>query len=903
MAAEGAGLLVGLGGDRGEFCTALDEHEFERAERVVGALRAGIEPERLFAELPTGDRELAKWTERAAAALGILAVVVPEVCCAHPAEDAAFRFWAGEGCWGGTFGSLLRPMPERRHLAARALVCERWGAFPRALEATAVLAAHCARFHLPKVERRFPQGNFGRGVNAESYIWNTAFSRANERYGDLPTRYKERLNREFQEIVEAGLANALTALVRLHEEMEREGVQRGPGAGIFTNSLVASLLGLTRLDPIRFNLSFELANQGGEGAFPLLELNIPENQEEGATAALGRIFDGQVARVGEWKPWRAAACLERAAELLGRSARWITDTSRSAVYTEARDAALARTAADDPPASAPLDDPHVLAWLIRHLEGRHRELAVRRGVYAFSPDRLVEVLPLRHEPAALPLCEWPDGDLSRLRHGRIAFRHAPLLDLVGRATSIVREQADPHFAPERTPPDDGPTYRLLRAGDTGGIAPLDRPLLRRRLRNGQPGDLHTLIKQLQADGPDIPAADAPDLGTLFLSHVAAAIKARHPRAFFAAALSHAGREAARLGPLLHEIARRRLPLLPLDANYSDWDWIVEGDALRIGLRIVHGVTPAAGRELLRRRQEMHFANFDDFLRRTDRRHLKGPQIRALVHAGAFDSIDSRREVLLAALEDPATTSAGLATNALFGGGGAAAPPPTAPEAFPVALPLVSAALQDFLRRARVTTPDSWQVTAAGTRATLMGLRGDIQPDPVTPGALLAEVGGCLVTARHEAAEALAGEGTAGRALLVTGAIVREGEHWRVEAARVTTAEMAGERARQAEALQLDLAHASREDCKSIYTLLRRFPGPTPVRMEWLPDRAPRHLRRIAQARVLICPLLEVELAERLHRERWSVVLRDPEVPAAAPQRESSWRVLLPRWARGEPAQR
>src|SRR5690606_6505845 len=157
--------------------------------------------------------------------------------------------------------------------------------------------------------------------------------------------------------------------VRLHEELENEDVQCGPGAGLLTNSLIASLLGLTRFDPLRFDLSFELPPGMARGPFPLLEVAIPDRQEPGAVAALRRLFENQVAAVGEWKTWKTTAALERIATLLGRDGRWAHQALRDADFQRARESASSRPAGWIPDAKLPLDDWNVVAWLAGKLEG------------------------------------------------------------------------------------------------------------------------------------------------------------------------------------------------------------------------------------------------------------------------------------------------------------------------------------------------------------------------------------------------------------------------------------------------------------------------------------------------------------------------------------------------------
>jgi hypothetical protein len=158
---------------------------------------------------------------------------------------------------------------------------------------------------------------------------------------------------------------------------------------------------------------------------------------------------------------------------------------------------------------------------------------------------------------------------------------------------------------------------------------------------------------------------------------------------------------------------------------------------------------------------------------------------------------------------------------------------------------------------------------AGSLATIVGVVGPLDGDARLPGAVLADVGGCLVRAGGTLAERLSSPNFAGRRVLLTGLIERESFQWRMDLQSITSISDAMERWATAESLTLDLARVPEENLKPLLALLKRFPGSTPVTMEWLPAEAPRVLRSIARRHVLVCPLLEEGL-NRYATGRWKV---------------------------------
>jgi len=70
-------------------------------------------------------------------------------------------------------------------------------------------------------------------------------------------KYETRLNHELATIEERGVVDYFLAVKELYDWAKQEGIMVGPGRGSVGGSLVAYLLGITQIDPIRHGLMFE----------------------------------------------------------------------------------------------------------------------------------------------------------------------------------------------------------------------------------------------------------------------------------------------------------------------------------------------------------------------------------------------------------------------------------------------------------------------------------------------------------------------------------------------------------------------------------------------------------------------------------------------------------------------
>jgi error-prone DNA polymerase len=128
------------------------------------------------------------------------------------------------------------------------------------------------------------------------------------------------------------------------------------------------------------------------------------------------------------------------------------------------------------------------------------------------------------------------------------------------------------------------------------------------------------------------------------------LKAHYPAHFLAGVLTHdPGMYPRRL--ILDDARRHGIPILPLDVNLSEPDYVVEEVSgapgpphagvvygIRLALKDVHGISDAEIRSILSARAERVFSDVGDFLRRTT---VSRPVTEALAHAGAFDAVRAR----------------------------------------------------------------------------------------------------------------------------------------------------------------------------------------------------------------------------------------------------------------------
>ena len=94
--------------------------------------------------------------------------------------------------------------------------------------------------------------------NSQEYLKNLAIKGLNRRLSnDVPLKYKERLLYELDIINKMGFSNYFLIVFDYVRYAKKNGILIGPGRGSAVSSLVSYSLGITEIDPLKYNLLFE----------------------------------------------------------------------------------------------------------------------------------------------------------------------------------------------------------------------------------------------------------------------------------------------------------------------------------------------------------------------------------------------------------------------------------------------------------------------------------------------------------------------------------------------------------------------------------------------------------------------------------------------------------------------
>ncbi|MCS7167648.1 MAG: DNA polymerase III subunit alpha [Gemmatales bacterium] len=463
---------------------------------------------RLWAELirPGRSSRREKALLESAARQGVRVVASSAVHFAEPQGYALFRWLTAI-----RQRTLLARVPTRltitpaHHLARAEEIWSRFADVPEALVHAEQLAEQCRSDVLPRqlilpappeYWRQAPDAD--NAVELLRQLQSRCERALASRCGDTPAA-RARLEQELAIIAQRGLAGYFLVVQEIAQEARRRGYPLAL-RGSAGNCLVCYLLGITDVDPLRYQLPLERFLHAGRADLPDIDLDFDWRiRDEMIQWVCQRFGKSHTAQISSHLFFQPRSAFREAAKVCGLSGPQITQLL---LRLEARleeylmdansEAALQKWPEQLVRAGAGILAPEQWPRLLsaaRQLLGRPHHLSLHPGGIVLTPDPLCRHVPLQRAPKGVLMTQFDKDGVERIGLVKI--------DLLGnRALATVAEVRQLVGTRPTIPETDEATVRLLQRGDTLGVNQLESPAMRHLLVQYQPRERDEVIHVL-----------------------------------------------------------------------------------------------------------------------------------------------------------------------------------------------------------------------------------------------------------------------------------------------------------------------------------------------------------------------------------------------------------------------
>ena len=343
---------------------------------------------------------------------------------------------------------------------------------------------------------RFPGYPVPAGETPYSFLYKLCFEGVRERYRPITPAVARRLQHELEVIEKTGLAEFFLINWDLMRFAREHGVP-GQGRGSAADSIVAYVLGITRVDPIAHNLLFERFLHEEMTSTPDIDIDFSTEHREQVIQYVYEKYGwertGMVCNVVTFQPRMAIRQVGKAlgfsAELLDRLAkgvdRWFTE-----------DVADSMMEAVPPPEMRPRSWQQYLE-LCREVIEFPRHLSIHNGGMLVTGEPLVDIAPV--EPAAMEgrrVVQFNKDDVEDLGLIKMDMLGLRTLSVVAECLELIKDATGSRPDLDELALNDPKVFEMCSAADTIGVFQIESRAQMQTLPRTRPQTFNDLVVEV-----------------------------------------------------------------------------------------------------------------------------------------------------------------------------------------------------------------------------------------------------------------------------------------------------------------------------------------------------------------------------------------------------------------------
>ncbi|MGM8213583.1 DNA polymerase III subunit alpha [Virgibacillus sp. W0430] len=168
---------------------------------------------------------------------------------------------------------------KNRHLRSEEEMAQLFAHWPEVIEATEILANEC-NVELEFDKQVLPAFPVEEPMDADSYLEKLCWENANELFQPLDQQVRERLANELEVIQTMGFSDYFLIVADFVAFAKGQGIFVGPGRGSAAGSLVAYVLGITNVNPLKYGLLFERFLNSERVSLPDIDIDFSDYRRD-----------------------------------------------------------------------------------------------------------------------------------------------------------------------------------------------------------------------------------------------------------------------------------------------------------------------------------------------------------------------------------------------------------------------------------------------------------------------------------------------------------------------------------------------------------------------------------------------------------------------------------------------
>ncbi len=366
---------------------------------------------------------------------------------------------------------------------------------PEAIENTEKIASLC-NFQFKLGETKLPYFEVPAGKTSDSYLKELCQEGLKKRYSPLSKKEAvKRMNYELAVIEQTGFASYFLIVQDFVNWAKKNRIVVGPGRGSSASSLIAYLLNITDVDPIKYDLLFQRFLNPERISPPDFDIDFTDRRRDEVINYVAQKYGrDKVAQIITFGTMAARAVVRDVGRAQGLPYNLCDRIAKTIPFGFTLDQTLEKI-----PEFRQLyetdDKTRKLIDFAKKLEGCARHASTHACGVVISKEPLEEMVPLQHpvQDEEVIVTQYEMHSLDDLGLLKIDILGLKNLTIIEDALARIYKVQNKSLKIEDVPLDDKKTYELLQRGDSTSVFQLESEGMKRYLKQLKPTEFEDII--------------------------------------------------------------------------------------------------------------------------------------------------------------------------------------------------------------------------------------------------------------------------------------------------------------------------------------------------------------------------------------------------------------------------
>ena len=373
---------------------------------------------------------------------------------------------------------------------------------PEAIENTGKIAERC-NVEIEFGVTKLPRFDVPDGYTAWEYLNKLCFEGLDKRYTDNKEELRNRLNYELGVIKDMGYVDYFLIVWDFIRYAREQGIIVGPGRGSAAGSLVSYTLGITKLDPIKYDLLFERFLNPERVSMPDIDVDFCfERRQEVIDYVVEKYGKDQVVQIVTFGTMAARGVIKDVGRVM--DVPYVQCDTIAKMIPQELNITIDKAMKANPELKKIYETDETVRKLIdmsRRLEGLPRHTSMHAAGVVISQKPVMEYVPLSRGSDGSLVTQFTMTTLEELGLLKMDFLGLRTLTVIQNAEKLVWRDKGIELDMDKIDYEDKKVYGMLGAGKTEGVFQLESTGMKNFMKELKPGNLEDIIAGLSLYRP------------------------------------------------------------------------------------------------------------------------------------------------------------------------------------------------------------------------------------------------------------------------------------------------------------------------------------------------------------------------------------------------------------------